>query len=254
MDVRDYNRAAWDAQVARGNPWTVPVSAAAIAAARRGEWSIVLTPTKPVPREWFGKLDGADVLCLASGGGQQGPILAAAGARVTVFDNSPRQLAQDRMVAERERLAIDTVEGDMRDLSAFTAARFDLIFHPCSNAFVPDVRPVWRECARVLRRGGALLAGFTNPVSYVFDETLAAKGELKVRHPLPYADATRLTPEEMKKLADEDEPLVFSHSLEELIGGQIEAGLVLTGLFEDAKDDAIGKYLPAYLATRAVKA
>jgi len=31
--------------------------------------------------------------CLASGGGQQGPVLAAAGAHVTVFDNSPRQLA-----------------------------------------------------------------------------------------------------------------------------------------------------------------
>jgi 2-polyprenyl-3-methyl-5-hydroxy-6-metoxy-1,4-benzoquinol methylase len=70
------------------------------------------------------------VLCLASGGGQQGPILAAAGARVTVFDNSPQQLAQDRFVARREGLTLETVEGDMRDLSVFADVSFDLIVHP----------------------------------------------------------------------------------------------------------------------------
>ena len=92
-DVFVYNRQAWDRQVQRGNRWTVPVSSEQIARARNGDWSIVLTPTKPVPLEWFPPLVGLDVLCLASGGGQQGPILAAAGANVTVFDNSPARLA-----------------------------------------------------------------------------------------------------------------------------------------------------------------
>ena len=104
-DILGYNRQAWDRQVERGNRWTVPVGPEAIARARRGDWSIVLTPTKPVPADWFPPLAGLDVLCLAGGGGQQGPILAAAGARVTVFDNSPKQLAQDRLVADREGLA-----------------------------------------------------------------------------------------------------------------------------------------------------
>ena len=96
MDIRKYNRSAWDQEVDRGNKWTLPVSDEEIAAARVGGWDIVLTPTKPVPKEWFPELEGLDVLCLASGGGQQGPILAAAGASVTVFDNSPKQLEQDR--------------------------------------------------------------------------------------------------------------------------------------------------------------
>ena len=81
MDVRAYNREAWNRQVADGNPWTIPVSTETVAAARRGEWTILLTPSIPVPRAWFPPLAGADVLCLASGGGQQGPILAAAGAQ-----------------------------------------------------------------------------------------------------------------------------------------------------------------------------
>src|SRR4051812_572529 len=142
MDVRSYNRHAWNLQVEKGNRWTVPVSPETIAAARRGDWQVVLTPTKPVPCDWFPPLGGLDVLCLASGGGQQGPILAAAGANVTVYDNSSGQLAQDQLVADRERLVLETIEGDIADLHAFPDARFDLIFHPCSNMFVPDVRPV----------------------------------------------------------------------------------------------------------------
>src|SRR4030042_3183902 len=105
MDIRAYNREKWDLQVEQGNPWTVPSSPELIAAARRGEWSVLLTEQRHVPRSWFpADLQGLDILCLASGGGQQGPILAAAGANVTVFDNSPKQLEQDRMGAKREGL------------------------------------------------------------------------------------------------------------------------------------------------------
>src|SRR5262245_49214062 len=188
MDVRNYNRHAWDRQVEKGNRWTVPVGPEVVAAARRGDWQVLLTPTKPVPRDWFPPLAGLDVLCLASGGGQQGPVLAAAGAAVTVLDNSPAQLAQDRLVAEREGLSIETVEGDMADLSRFPDDRFGLVLHPCSNCFVQDVRPVWREAFRVLRPGGALLAGFCNPALFLFDYTRAEEKGLVVQYAAPYSD------------------------------------------------------------------
>ena len=126
-EIVSYNQDAWDKQVDAGNEWTKPVSSEDIAAAQEGDWEIILTPAKAVPREWFGDLKGKDVLCLASGGGQQGPILAAAGANITVFDNSPKQLEQDVMVAERDGLELKTVHGDMRDLSAFSDGSFDLI-------------------------------------------------------------------------------------------------------------------------------
>jgi SAM-dependent methyltransferase len=254
MDVRAYNREAWDREVERGNEWTVPVGEEVIETAQRGRWEVVLTNTKPVPKEWFPDLEGADVLCLASGGGQQAPIFAAAGANVTVLDNSPKQLAQDRFVAERDSLALEAVEGDMADLSVFPDESFDLVFHPVSNLFAPEVRPVWAEAFRVLRRGGVLLAGFINPVCFIFDCELADSGKLRVRHPLPYADATSLSEEERERLIDRGEPLEFSHTLEDQIGGQVEAGFLISGLYEDRhRDDALAAYIPTCIATRAIK-
>ncbi len=225
-----------------------------IEAARHGEWSLVLTPTIPVPRDWYPPLAGADVLCLASGGGQQGPILAAAGAHVTVLDNSPAQLARDDEVARRENLGIRTVLGDMRDLSIFAGESFDLIFHPVSNCFCPEILPVWREAFRVLRKGGVLLAGFDNPVMYIFDFEKLDTGELIVSRGLPYADVTDASPEELRRLEEDGLPYEWSHSLDEQIGGQLTAGFLLAGFYEDIDPGTVlGRTLPTYIATRAVK-
>lgn len=254
MDVRAHNRAAWDREARQQNPWTIPVGPEVIAAARRGEWSVLLTERTPVPRAWFGELRDREVLCLASGGGQQGPVLAAVGARVTVYDNSPAQLERDRMVAAREGLALETIEGDMADLSAFGEASFDLVFHPTSNLFVPDVLPVWAEAYRVLRPGGVLLAGFLNPVEYVFDRVLADQGIFQVKYALPYSDLTSLTEAERIEAFGAEAPVEFSHTLDDLIGGQLAAGFHLVGFYEDRRNEApIAAYMPSYLATRAIK-
>jgi SAM-dependent methyltransferase len=252
MDIRAYNREKWDRQVELGNPWTIPCAPEVVAAAREGKWSVLLTEHKPVPPEWFpNDLHGLDILCLASGGGQQGPILAAAGANVTVFDNSPRQLAQDRMVAKRDGLCLITVEGDMRDLAVFGDGCFDLVFHPVSNCFCPEVRPVWREAYRVLREGGFLLAGFNNPDLYIFDFPKAEQGVFEVKYSIPF-DAMQLPEEERARIFGDD-PLEFSHSIEEQIGGQLEAGFQLIGLYEDQISSPEGKFMPGYFATRAKK-
>ena len=84
VDIREHNRLAGDRQVENGNQWTVPVGPEAIVAARKGQWTILLTPTKPVPRDWLPNLIGQQVLCLASGASSGGGWSAC---------DSPRQLA-----------------------------------------------------------------------------------------------------------------------------------------------------------------
>jgi SAM-dependent methyltransferase len=256
IDPVAYNRAAWDKRVEQDDEWSRPVGPDVIARARRGDWSVVLIGYEPVPRDWFpADLHGVRILCLASGGGQQGPVLAATGANVTVFDNSPRQLEQDRTVADRDGLAIETVLGDMRDLSGFAGESFDLILHPVSNLFCPELAPVWRECFRVLRPGGELLAGFMNPDLYIFDrEAEDQRDELVVRHQLPYADLTHLSEEERERLVGSGAPLEYSHTMTEQIGGQLAAGFVLTAFAEAPHHTGVtAKFMPGYFATRALK-
>lgn len=254
MDIKNYNNHAWNKQVDVNNEWTQPVTSLQVEAARNGDWSIVLTPHKSVPHSWFGDLTGKKVLCLASGGGQQGPILSAAGADVTVFDLSEKQLAQDALVAKRDGLTLKTVKGDMTDLSCFENESFDLIFHPCSNNFVPDISNLWAEAARVLKENGRLLSGFINPAAYIFDWFEAEKGETKVRHKLPFSDINNLSEEELALLKEQDEPLVFSHSFEEQIKGQLDNGLVLIDMFEDNWHSmAFSEYFPPTMACLTLK-
>ncbi len=256
VDHAAHNREFWDREVEKGNVWTRPVGPEIIAAARRGDWHIVLTPTKPVPRNWFPPLEGRRVLCLASGGGQQGPVLAATGAEVTVFDNSPKQLEQDRLVAEREGLSLRLELGDMRDLSRFPDDSFDLIVLPGSVSFIDAVRPLWRESYRMLGDLGVLLAGFANPVQYIFDLRAWNAGELVVRRRIPYADPTSLPAEELQELIlGPHQDMCFGHSLDDLIQGQLEAGFVITGFYEDHDGGGgpLDPFIDSTCATRAVK-
>lgn len=250
--VKD-NELIWDSRAENGDRWSLPVSAEETAEARRGNWHIVLTPEKPVPRDWFPqKMAGARILCLASGGGQQGPILAAAGAEVTVFDNSTKQLEKDTLVARRDGLEIKTVQGNMQDLSMFEDESFDMIVHPWSNNYVDDVLPVWRECARVLKKGGILIAGFGSPLEYVFDPARLEKGELVPKYSIPYADIDHLDDETIRGIT-EAEGYSWGHPVEDNIGGQISAGFAIIGFYEDRGFAALDAYINTSMATKAVK-
>lgn len=256
--VPEHNRAAWNAASASGTcRWADPVDAATIARARSGDWSVILTPNRAVPRSWFGDIVGKRILCLASGGGQQAPVLAAAGAIVTSLDISEEQLARDREVAGREGLDICIERGDMADLSRFPTGRFEFVFNPVSTVFAQDVRPVWRECYRVLTDGGRLLAGFMNPDFFLFDhDSIEAGGPLELRHALPYSDVDTLTAEQRRARLDKGLPLEFGHSLDDLIGGQIDAGFCIAGFYEDHWDEQatpLDRFMPTSMATLALK-
>jgi SAM-dependent methyltransferase len=257
MDIREYNSRAWDKAVDEADEWTLPVSHEVIERARKGDWTIILTPEKAVPRKWFGEVAGKNILCLASGGGQQAPILAAAGAVVTCFDNSAKQLEQDRLVAEREGLEIRLEQGDAADLSRFAEAEFDLIANPCSNLFMPLLEPVWGECYRVLKPDGELLVGIIKPAVYVFDRYEDENNRrLVARHSLPYSDKDSLTENELAELIKNGDPLEYSHTLEEQLGGQIAAGFYITGFYEDSRQEhesCLNHYMPTFIATRAKK-
>ena len=261
LDVLKHNRQRWDALVDQKNRWTIPASPDEVAAARDGKLSLLLTPSKPVPMDWYPALAGLETLCLASGGGQQAPLLAAAGAVVTTIDNSPNQLAQDQLVAEREGLQIGSVQGDMADLSCFEDKSFGLIFHPCSNCFSEKIDEVWQESFRVLRPGGVLLAGFSNPIRFAITDEDHDNGTLRITRKLPWSGKGSRSSDEIENLPmNMDGLLEFGHTLEQQIGGQMKSGFHMTAMFEDRwvgegddDIDPLSKLIDSFIATRSIK-
>jgi ubiquinone/menaquinone biosynthesis C-methylase UbiE len=256
MNVIRQNQLAWDKKVTDGAVYTKAVSKDTIQKAKAGDWNITVTTARSVPKSWFpDSLQGVKTLCLASGGGQQGPVLAAAGADVTVTDISDRQLEQDRIVAERDQLYIKTVQADMSDLSMFEQETFDLIVHPVSNLFVQDIRPVWKEAARVLKNGGILISGFTNPLLFIFDDEEDRKGNLVVKNKIPSSSLDHLTEKEKAAYLVAGETIEFGHTLEDQLQGQFDAGFVINGMYEDdfGGSRLLDRYISSFIATRAVK-
>ena len=248
MDYQDINAQTIDKWIREGWEWGRPISHEVYKKAENGEWDVYLTPTKPVPHEWIGDLRGKKVLGLASGGGQQMPVFAALGADCTVLDYSPLQVESERLVAEREGYAIRIIRGDMTKRLPFEDGEFDMIFHPVSNCYVEEVLPVWRECFRVLKPGGILLSGTDHYVNYIVDAD-----EKQIVNTLPFNPLKN--PEQMKQLEKDDAGVQFSHSLEEQIGGQLEAGFTLLSLYEDT--NGTGRLhemnIPTFLAMRACR-
>ncbi len=253
MTYIEENSKIWDKRSENDDIWSVPVTSEMVNRAREGVWSIVLTPKKPVPANWFPEqLEHKKILCLASGGGQQGPILAATGADVTVLDNSKVQLEKDEFVAKRDNLIIRTVQGNMQDLSMFEDESFDCIIHPWSNGYIDNVRPVWQECARVLKKNGLLLAGFGNPISCIFNVGKFEQGIFEVENSIPYADIDHMDNSETRAIVEADGYL-WSHTLEDQIQGQIDAGFAIIGFYEDIGGCALDKYINSSIATKAIK-
>ncbi|WP_186580359.1 class I SAM-dependent methyltransferase [Aquibacillus kalidii] len=256
MDTTQQNSNAWDKKVEEGSRYTQSVSSDIIEKSKHGEWKITVTTEKTVPRNWFPKsIEGLKVLCLASGGGQQGPVLAAAGADVTVTDLSKKQLEQDERVAERDGLTLKTIQGDMSDLSDFDDEYFDIVVNPVSNLFVKDVRPVWNEVSRVLKTNGILIAGFTNPLLWIFDDNQERKGILDVKHSVPSSTLDYLPTSEIQDYLDSSQTIEYAHTLEDQIQGQIDAGFVISGFYEDdfGGTRILDNHIKTFIATKAIK-
>ena len=248
MNYQDINAATIDRWIEEGWEWGIPISHEVYLNARAGEWDMLLTPTKLVPHAWFGELKGKKVLGLASGGGQQMPIFAALGAECTVLDYSERQLESERQVAQREGYTIEIIRADMTKPLPFDDETFDLIFHPVSNCYVKEVKPIFKECARILKKGGILLSGLDNGVIYLVNDD-----ETMIVNTMPFDPLQNEA--QRKQLEESDCGMQFSHTIEEQIGGQLEAGLILTHIYGDT--NGTGRLhelnIECYYATRAVK-
>ena len=244
----DENARIIDQWAKDGWEWARPISHEDFLRAKDGVYTLLLTPVKPVSPQWLGDVAGKSVLGLACGGGQQMPVFAALNAKCTVLDYSKEQLKSEQMVAAREGYPIQIVRADMTRPLPFGDASFDLIFHPVSNCYIENVTALWKECFRVLKKGGVLLCGLDNGLSYAFDDD-----EKEIVRSLPF---NPLRDEALyRECAQKNWGIQFSHTVEEQLDGQLRAGFTLTNIGGDTSGSGnLHEHnITTFFITRAVK-
>ena len=197
-----------------------------------------------------------DVLCLAAGGGWQSILYAAAGARVTVVDLSPAMLRLDEREAQRRGYAVTLIEASMDDLPMLADAAFDVVHQPVSTCYVPQIKKVYGEIARILRDNGIYVSQHKQPTS------------LQITHRSPqgqyvigleyYREGPLPTTED--DLYREPGAVEYLHRWEQLVGGLCRAGFVLEDLTEPYRADRTspighpghrGRFVPPYVRLKA---
>lgn len=97
-----------------------------------------------------------------------------------------------------------------------------------------------------------MIAGFANPLEYIFDLGELNHGSLVVKHKIPYSDLENLE-DEAVLAACKEEGYVFGHTLTDQIQGQIDAGFAIVGFYEDIGGTELDKYIYTSIATKAIK-
>lgn len=183
------------------------------------------------PERRFGEIAGKKVLCLASGGGKQSAAFGVLGASVTVFDLSAEQLANDQVAAQQYGFTVQTVQGDMRDLSALDGQAFDIVAQAFSLNFVPEAEQVFREVRHIMKVGGIYTFQCANPFfSGLTEKDWNGEG-YTLKH--PYVANAEIQYEDSDWVYDQSQqpriqpPKEYRHTLSGLVRGLVGNGFVI---------------------------
>ena len=250
-DIARKNQALWDQRAAQRDRNSTPLldldadAYRDIATGRSDRWPCIEIEESP-EGILLKNATGQDVLCLASGGGRQSVELSLLGARVTVLDLCAGQLDADRQAASHYGYDVVTVQGDMRDLSAFADESFHHVLQGVSLTFVPDVREVYREVWRVLRPGGLYAVAHCNPATYplCFDGPANGWDGAGYRISEPYCGGPLRIDEHGRENMSDGEPTgEHRHLYRDIFNGLIETGFTIMKVW-DAQWHELSDALP----------
>ncbi|MGB1925274.1 MAG: class I SAM-dependent methyltransferase [Rubripirellula sp.] len=225
QQIRENNRKVYDSMAAAKSPLCRPATDKELA-----------SPLQTVDGcGWLGSsIAGKHVLCLAAGGGRQSSLYAEAGAVVTVVDISGAMLELDRQVALAKGYHFRLIENSMESLPMLRDGEFDIVIHPVSTCYVPNVSPVFREVGRITRPGGLYISQHKQPVSLQSSLDPNERGNYEIENryyrtsPVPPANSDSKNAQRLR----EKGAIEFVHRWEQIIGGICRSGFVIEDLTE----------------------
>ena len=164
-------------------------------------------------------IEGKDVLCLASGGGQQSAVFGLLGANVTVVDIAHAQLDGDQIAAKHYGYSVKAIQGDMRDLSSLEDT-YDLVYHANAMSWVPNAGEVYREVSAVTKNGGRYRVDFELPGQDGYEGPDTWDGEA-------YRIRTPYFVKELRIQVDGSETIQFRHQIGEIFNELIISGFLI---------------------------
>jgi SAM-dependent methyltransferase/DNA-binding XRE family transcriptional regulator len=247
-DYQIFNSKAIGKWIENGWVWGKPITHEQYLEAKEGRLPLLLTPTIPMPKDWIKNIKGKKVLGLASGGGQQMPLLSALGAICTVIDITKAQLDSELLVAKREGYHIDIVQGDITKPLPFNDESFDYVINPVSLVYCEKIEPIFKEASRILKKGGVLIGGYDNGLNFITDNE-----EKEIKNHFPYNPL--VNKEQEKEMLDDDAGYEFSHTTIETISAILKAGFVLEDCYQDYNGEGHLDELriPTFFAIKAFK-
>ena len=230
MDVQNssiaINKEWWEKMAAEQNGFTLPwleLDPAVVYQLADGQLKKAPPPLNDIyPLSVLSDVKGKDVLCLASGGGQQSAVFGILGANVTVVDIGDGQLGGDKKAAQHYGYKVTTFQGSMTDLSMLNDNSFDLVYQAPSMGYISDVKQVNTEVARILRSGGLYRADAQDPLAQFIDEFWDGKG---YKITVPYAVRER-------KRAEDKNVIEYRHYIDETFNGLIGCGFTIEGVYD----------------------
>ncbi|MCA9918366.1 MAG: class I SAM-dependent methyltransferase [Anaerolineales bacterium] len=221
-NIAEANQKLWEAEVQKGGGYTQPwldLDRELLDAWLNGRLQPIPYPLYELyPSSFMQNVAGKEVLCLATGGGQQSAIFGLLGAHVTVADLTQGQLDGDETAASHYNYPVTTVQADMRDLSALPRHAYDLVFQADSLAYVPNVRQVYAQVSQVLRPGGMYRVKHSQPAVH-----RTAWNGTAYEIAAPYAETIQHR---------DDGGIEFRHHLDDIFNGLLDNGFTIQRVHE----------------------
>lgn len=231
-------------EIINGNDYTRPwldLDLDSYKAYREGMTDVLPEPycDDPVVRMMMKNVLGLKVLCLAGGGGQQSAVFSLLGAEVTVLDLCPEQLESDQKAARYYGYMVNTIQGDMRNLSVLPDSYFDRVYQPISTLFIPDLSELYSGVSRIIKPGGLYYSQYAVPLLYMAQQSDWDGKGYTLYVTQPYIRGAILeTADEFLNFSEGESYSEFHHLLSDIINGQITQGLIIKCLWESPRPNS----------------